>query len=201
MGIIERKLRHKEEIKASILKAAWKIVRLEGWHALSIRKIADAIEYSVPVIYDHFENKEAIMLEFTKQGFQQLNTELEKAKAKAQGSEDQIKAIADAYWKFAFNNKEYYQLMYGVGIPPCETVKQIPELNLFTDTILETIKNLIAKSKNKDADPVMKLQSLWSMLHGLVSINMMNKANKKNMNEKILEDFILNFLAGLRTKN
>ena len=80
MGIAERKLRQKEEVRASILRAASKLVEKEGWQALSIRKIADAIEYSVPVIYDHFENKEALLLEFTKRGFQRLNEELAKAK-------------------------------------------------------------------------------------------------------------------------
>ena len=58
MGIAERKLRQKVEVKASILQAAWQLVEKEGWQSLSIRKIADAIEYSAPVIYDHFENKE-----------------------------------------------------------------------------------------------------------------------------------------------
>jgi AcrR family transcriptional regulator len=76
MGIAERKIRQKEEVRSSILKAAWRLVETEGWQALSIRKIADAIEYSAPVIYDHFENKEAILLEFTRRGFQQLNEQL-----------------------------------------------------------------------------------------------------------------------------
>jgi AcrR family transcriptional regulator len=73
MGITERRLRQKEEVRASILSTAWQMVREEGWQSLSLRKIADAIEYSVPVIYDHFENKEAIMLEFAKEGFQLLS--------------------------------------------------------------------------------------------------------------------------------
>ena len=82
MGIAERKQRQKGEVKASILQAAWQLVEKEGWQSLSIRKIADAIEYSAPVIYDHFANKEAIMLEFTKRGFQQLNEQLIRAKEK-----------------------------------------------------------------------------------------------------------------------
>src|SRR3954447_19681288 len=110
MGIVERKIRQKEEVRTSILEAAWHIVTVEGWQSLSIRKIAEAIEYSVPVIYDHFTNKEAILLEFTKRGFRLLNEELERAIARFANPEQQIEAIAYAYWKFAFTNKEYYQL-------------------------------------------------------------------------------------------
>ena len=136
MGITERKLRQKEEVKAAILFASWEVVEKEGWQALSIRKIAEAIEYSVPVIYDHFENKEAIMLEFNKRGFQLLNAQLKKAKEKFVNAEGQIEAMAYAYWKFAFKHKEYYQLMYGLGMPTCETVRQISELAIFTELII-----------------------------------------------------------------
>src|ERR1700733_3575672 len=146
MGITERKIRQKEEVRSSILRASWKIVEKEGWQALSIRKIAEAIEYSAPVIYDHFANKEAILLEFTRQGFQRLNEELTKAKEASSSPELQLIAMADAYWNFAFSNKEYYQLMYGLGMPTCETVKQIAELNSFSELISDSIKNLIAKS-------------------------------------------------------
>lgn len=80
MGIVERKMRHKEEIRTGILGAAWHMVVTDGWQSLSIRKIADAIEYSIPVIYNHFENKEAILLEFSKEGYQKLALALQEAK-------------------------------------------------------------------------------------------------------------------------
>ena len=60
MGIAERKIRQKEEVRCAILDAAWNLALTKGWQALSIRKIAEAIEYSVPVIYDHFQNKDDI---------------------------------------------------------------------------------------------------------------------------------------------
>src|SRR5580765_8222760 len=101
MGIIERRLRQKDEVRTGILNTAWQIVKEEGWQSLSIRKIADAIEYSVPVVYDHFENKEAILLEFGKQGFELLTKKLQHAKGKSEDPRLQLKAIADAYWSFA----------------------------------------------------------------------------------------------------
>lgn len=199
MGIAERKSRQKEQVKGQILEAAWKLVLKEGWQALSIRKIADAIEYSSPVIYDHFENKEAILHEFTRRGFQFLNTELEKAKAPFPAPERQIEAIAYAYWNFAFKHKEYYQLMYGLGMPGCETVKQMPELKTFSKLILEPIEMLIAKGKNTQADPFLKLHTLWSTLHGLISINMMgNEASRDELNSMVLKDFIEGFISGIK---
>lgn len=199
MGITERKIRQKEEVRASILRAAWDLVGKEGWQALSIRKIADAIEYSVPVIYDHFQNKEAILLEFTKRGFQCLDDELLKARSRYEEPEQQLQAMAYAYWDFAFTNKAYYQLMYGLGMPSCETVKQTAELNTFTELILEPVRQLIAKGKYPEADPYLKLHTFWSMLHGLISIAMMDKENSRdNLNTMVLKDFMTGFISGMK---
>lgn len=181
------------------MKAAWQLVIEEGWQALSIRKIAEAIEYSVPVIYDHFANKEAILLELTKQGFRILNNELVKAKKRSANPEKQIEAMAYSYWEFAFDHKAYYQVMYGLGMPSCETVNQIPELSSFTELVLEPIKNLIAGSKNPSTDPYLKLHTFWSMLHGLISINMMgNDGGKEELNQMVLQDFIAGFISGIK---
>src|ERR1700753_588655 len=143
MGITDRKLRQKDEVRASILATAWDMVVNEGWQSFSIRKIADAIEYSVPVIYSHFENKDAILLEFNRKGFQLLSEALAAAKAGKPDPADQIRAMALAYWNFAFANKEYYQLMFGLGIPTCETVSKIPAINEFSETIISSINAMV----------------------------------------------------------
>jgi AcrR family transcriptional regulator len=195
MGIAERKLRHKEEIRGSILRAAWALVLEEGWQALSIRKIADAIEYSVPVIYSHFENKEAILQEFLEQGFRLLNQELQKAREQAQEPARQLEAMAHAYWNFAFQNKEYYQLMYGLGMPTCETVKQVPELGRFSETLQAPIQQLITSSRQPDTNPLLKFHTFWSMLHGLVSINMVNRtACPDELHQMVLQDAIRGYI-------
>jgi AcrR family transcriptional regulator len=199
MGILERRQRQKEEVRASILKAAWQLVEDEGWQALSIRKIADAIEYSIPVIYDHFENKEAIFLEFTRRGFRLLNQEIIEAAGEFKEPEQQIEAIAYAYWNFAFKNKEYYQLMYGLGLPGCEMVNSISELKDFTGLIMEPISRLIQKSNDGETQAFPKFYTFWSMLHGLISINMMSKDNKRDeLNSLVLKDYIRGFIYSIR---
>ncbi len=186
-------------MRTSILEAAWQLVMQDGWQALSIRKIAEAIEYSVPVIYDHFANKEAILLELTKQGFQKLNKELVEAKNEFAGPEGQIEAMAYAYWRFAFEQTAYYQVMYGLGMPSCETVNQINELSTFSELILQPVRELIARGNHPETDPFLKLHTFWSMLHGLISINMMaGNEKKEELNQKVLQDFISGFISGMK---
>jgi len=198
MGIAERRIRQKVEVKTTILATAWQLVRAEGWQSLSIRRIADAIEYSVPVIYDHFENKEAILFEFTKQGFVLLCSKLEKAKEKYDTPAEQLTAIADAYWNFAFKNKEYFQLMFGIGMACCEFEKSIPEMLKVRKLVMEIIGDIVGK--NKPADNLcLKYHTFWSILHGLISIKLTRKWDVSyELNKLVLHDAISGFIKNLK---
>ncbi|GAO41414.1 TetR/AcrR family transcriptional regulator [Flavihumibacter petaseus] len=199
MGIAERKLRQREEVRNLILETAWEMVREEGWQALSIRKIADAIEYSVPVIYDHFENKEAILLEFGKQGFGILTKKLAQAKKKHDDPGAQLKAIADAYWQFAFNNKEYYQLMFGLNMQACETEKVIPERGTFRRLVSEPIEKILNNHHRTDVNACMKYHTFWSIIHGLVSIKTLATGTEisDEVNKMVLDDAMTGFIKNL----
>lgn len=198
MGIVERRQRQKEEIRTSILATAWQMVKEEGWQSLSIRKIADAIEYSVPVIYDHFENKEAILLEFGRQGFDLLIKKLQVAKEKHTSPVLQLKAMADAYWNFAFRNKEYYQLMFSLGMQGCEIEKCIPQQAIFRQLVMAPIELILAKNNNKKANSCLKYHTFWSILHGLISIKMVaDTEDVIQLNKMVLDDAVEGFIKNL----
>jgi AcrR family transcriptional regulator len=187
-----------------ILDSAWKMVVTEGWPSFSIRKIADAIEYSVPVIYSHFENKDAILLEFNRKGFELLTEALAAAKAGEPDPANQIRKMGRAYWDFAFQNKEYYQLMFGLGIPTCEAVSKIPALASFSEVILSSIVAMVGSDKKPNFDPWLKYQSFWSMLHGLVSINMASLSrpepndHRETLPQQVLDDVMCSFIRGIQ---
>ena len=66
MGIADRKLRDKEDLNRKIIEAAEEILSSEGYSAVSIRKIAEKIEYSSMTIYRYFKNKSDIFKEIVK---------------------------------------------------------------------------------------------------------------------------------------
>jgi AcrR family transcriptional regulator len=198
MGITERRQRQKDEVRTNILSTAWQIVKEDGWEAVSIRKIADAIEYSVPVIYDHFENKEAILWEFAKEGFRMLSKKIQQAKEKSDDPHEQLRAIADAYWNFAFRNKEYYQLMFGMGMPGCEIEKCFTERAGFRNLVMEPITSIISKGKNPQVNPCLKYYTFWSILHGLISMkNMRNPNTSDEINKLVMDDAIEGFIKNM----
>src|SRR5579871_605942 len=79
MGIAERKEKQKLEIRKMILEASMRLFVEEGFENVSIRKIADLIEYSPTTVYLYFKDKDEIFYELHNVGFlkfQELNKDL-----------------------------------------------------------------------------------------------------------------------------
>ncbi|WP_316811795.1 TetR/AcrR family transcriptional regulator [Pedobacter heparinus] len=190
MGSKERIQRLKEDTRANILDAALQIVKEEGWQALSMRKIADKIEYTAPIIYEYFLNKEGILLELTRQGYIILAKDIRAARDENKTPESQLEAMWIAYWDFAFQHKELYQLMYGVDMNCCELKKSMPEAELSDDLMYDVIAKLITIEKPAEDFVCRKYYTFWSIIHGLISINLVNKGRDAEMNQRILKDAI-----------
>jgi len=107
MGSKDRIQKLKDDTRCNILGASLEIVKEEGWSALSMRKIADKIDYTAPIIYEYFNNKDAILKELTRIGYIKLANEIEEARDKFTDPAEQLEAMWMAYWNFAFKEKNY----------------------------------------------------------------------------------------------
>src|SRR5437868_15486907 len=100
MGIKERQERDREAVRRSILDAARELFVAEGFQNVSIRKIAERIEYSPAAIYGYFPSKDDIFYALAEEGFRLLHasddaTELDAALAPLEPL-DRVKAI---FWR------------------------------------------------------------------------------------------------------
>jgi AcrR family transcriptional regulator len=140
MSHIERKLREKEKIKQSILDAARDIAAKEGWHAVTIRKIANKIEYTPPIVYEHFENKEDLFKELIYMGFGILKKELEKARQGERDTKKFLRIYSVILWDFASANTELYQLMFGLE-RPTPSAEMVYNFKLLKSIFMELANN------------------------------------------------------------
>jgi len=181
MSITQRKQRHQEKIKKQIIDCSWKIIEDSGWNALTIRKIADAIEYSVPVIYKHFENKEAISSYFLNEGLQKLNCMLDDSIKEETNPQVKIKKFAKGYWEFAANFPKHYEIMFGLGVPSCDSVGKSEELKQISTKMLSLIDELINVNATVGIDRYLKLKTLWSILHGIIAVDLLSIQQKESI--------------------
>jgi AcrR family transcriptional regulator len=175
MGIKERREREKQVTRQAILTAALEIARQEGWLALTIRKIGERIEYSAPMVYQYFENKEAVLLALLQEGFQRLTVTMQQARSSTEDQEGKALRMADAYWQFAITNPEIYQLMNGQGNIQLDR-NVIGQMVLEVCALTEdALVDWAQEQGIKLDDPLGAAEIVWSLLHGLVSLHLVNR--------------------------
>src|ERR1700747_187689 len=72
MGVKERRGREKSETRDKILDAARELFVAEGYEGVSMRKVAEKIEYSPTAIYVHFADKNELFHELCREDFARL---------------------------------------------------------------------------------------------------------------------------------
>jgi AcrR family transcriptional regulator len=164
MAHTERRQREKADQKQAIMNAAVAIAAKEGWQAVTIRRIADVVEYAPPIIYEYFKNKEDLFRELIYKGFRLLHDEYQNAKGEEQDPKKLLYKLSLTHWIFAETNKELYQLMFDLERPlPSEEMKK--NFSLILDIFLQ-----LSDNKEEDADILML--SWIIMNHGAISFLM-----------------------------
>lgn len=177
MGVKERRDRERQELRHAILEAAREIAATEGWQAVTIRKVAEKIEYSPPTIYEYFPSKEAILGEEMREGFRLLLSDLKTARDARTNPGERLRAMGRAYWDFVWTHPELYQVISGLGGCGFCQDDTLSELNqksegenvmvLFRD-VLETV---LPNVRNVE-DLTSKCTILWSLFHGFITLIM-----------------------------
>jgi len=190
MGSKERIQRLKDDTRRNILTAALNIVKEDGWQSLNMRRIALDIDYTAPVIYEYFDSKESLIAELTYQGYTKLLQSIRTAGNQMLSTVEQLLAMWLAYWNFAFTEKELYQAMFGIEVH-CSSMKsghrKSEELaTLFTDMIRQLVKDKEVSEEIINT----KYFRMWSVVHGLISINLVNKGKSEEINQRVLHEAI-----------
>jgi len=181
MGISERKEKQKQEIRKAILDASMKLFVEQGYENVSIRKIADLIEYSPTTVYLYFKDKNEILFQLHEIGFHKMaeyNAELWTIKNPLV----RLRKMGEFYMKFGLENPAFYDLMFILNAPmealqvveKCEWKSGDQALGKLKETIQECMdKDMIEKG---DVDAI--LMAFWSLVHGMVSLAIRNRFDK-----------------------
>ena len=198
MASKDRIQRLKDDTRCNILSASLDIVKEEAWPALSMRKIADKIEYTAPIIYEYFNNKDAILQELTRMGYLKLAKQMEDAANLHTEPDQQLEAMWLAYWNFAFAEKELYQVMYGVQVNCCVNDNPCEIMKAPQTMLRNKINELIPEQKRNKDYLDRRYYTFWSVVHGLISINMTRQLTSDEINKQVLKDAIEGMITAIR---
>ncbi|HEY2432690.1 MAG TPA: TetR/AcrR family transcriptional regulator [Vicinamibacterales bacterium] len=113
MGVKERQEREREAVSRSILDAARELFVTHGYQEVSIRKIADRIEYSPAAIYSYFPSKDDIFFALAEEGFRLLFSYAHDVNTTAADDPaDTLRQMFWRYYQFSKDHPEYFALMF-----------------------------------------------------------------------------------------
>jgi AcrR family transcriptional regulator len=168
MGISERKERKRRDLRKAILEAAGELFVREGIENVSMRKIAEKIEYSPTTIYLYFKDKADLIAALVRGYFEEFLARVESATADLPKEPlEALKASMRAYIDFGIANPFAYRLAFMME----NHVQEGDDSGLRAfEQLLGLVKACIERGIFRDEDPSLVAGVIWSMNHGIVSL-------------------------------
>lgn len=177
MGIAERKTREKQALRERILDAARRIVMRDGFAALSMRKIADAIEYSPATLYLHFENRDEIAHALCAEGYAQLLATFVPLAA-IEDPRERLHAFGRAYVAFGLAHPQTYRLIFMEDPSYTSATLAGDRSDDNGDAAFQMMIDALDALRDAGRLPLPSTASavwaeaLWSTLHGIVALQL-----------------------------
>lgn len=176
MGISERREREKTAVRDRILDAARDLFANQGYEAVTMRQIAQRIEYTPTAIYFHFKDKQSLLTELCSREFlkfagvfQHLGTIREPLL--------RLQLMARAYVEFGLQNPNQYRWMFMTPHPPLREEDIIIRKGNPAEDAYAFLRTTVGECfisghmRPEYKDPELVSQMLWSSIHGVVALH------------------------------
>jgi len=197
-----RREQERSAVRQKIMDAARVLFASEGYEAVTLRRVAEAISYTAPAIYRHFQDKEQLIREICTADFARFNGQFQSAMHLADPI-DRLKAIGRAYIKFGVTNPHHYRLMFMVEhevAPNDESIQSKGDPTkdayaLLQITLAEIVETGRFKAECCDVEAL--AQTFWASVHGVVALEICKKQHESWLTWAPLEKRTELMVAGL----
>ncbi|MFN0106491.1 MAG: TetR/AcrR family transcriptional regulator [Bryobacteraceae bacterium] len=199
MGTVERRAREKDALRHKILEAAVELFLQNGFESVTMRGIADRIEYSASTIYLYFKNKTEIVSAICSETFETLIERLDEIENRGLPPLDQFVAGLRCYIAFGLEHPHPYLLVFGGPIHDEE------EPNQLGMQALQSLARCIARCQDTGVfvlgEPLQEAITVWMQLHGATAI-LITDHGKHNLpwpsREALIDRTIALIVRGMR---
>lgn len=171
MSVQQRRERERAERHRLIVQTAREMAEAEGWESVTTRRLAERVEYSQPVLYSHFKSKGAIVAAVAIDGFGDMAYELYDARISHESPEESLRAVADAYLRFARERPALYDAMFVQRIDVSFGSGESPaNLQAAFNEFVTVLRPLAGE---RDLESLAEV--VWSSLHGIATLSAGNR--------------------------
>jgi AcrR family transcriptional regulator len=193
---------HHGNLREALVRAALALIAEKGPSGFSFAEAARAAGVSAAAPYRHFRDRDELMADVARRGFERLEAALLKAwNGGAPEPFAAFEAVGKAYLAFAREEPAYYGAMFEAGVP----LDRHPDLQSAGDrafAVLRQAAELLVQRLPKERRPPSLMMSLhiWALAHGIASLFARGDAARRRLPmapEDLLEAGVLVYLRGL----
>jgi AcrR family transcriptional regulator len=175
MGVTERKVREKAALRQEILAAARELFAKHGYESVSMRKIAERIEYSPTTIYLHFRDKGELLQEICTETFQLLSKKLAKVVAAEGDPVDLLRRGLRVYVDFGISHPNHYRTTFMTPHQHAPEPESCTQIGFGTggqafQFLMDAVGRVMAAEPTRQTDVMAVSQALWMTIHGITSL-------------------------------
>jgi AcrR family transcriptional regulator len=205
MGIKERQERDREAVHRSILDAARELFTAEGYRNVSIRKIAERIEYSPAAIYSYFPSKDDIFFALAEEGFRLLGGPrhpAHRAELASLPPYERLRSIFWHFWEFSRQQPQYFALMFVDRDVP-RISKEYERFAFAQDLKLATIEEIRqcidSGALSPTVDPGVAMRTISCSLIGVATLALSDRLGPDEDADQLASNVLEIALAGLKS--
>jgi AcrR family transcriptional regulator len=193
---------HHGNLREALIQAALSLIGDKGPAGFTIAEAARSAGVSPAAPYRHFRDREELMGDVARLGFERFTADLEKAWHGGNPSPlEALQNVGRAYLAFARNEPAYYAAMFETGLLHTQNPALDQSAACAFEVLHTATKKLIEKLPDKDRPPAhMVALHVWSQSHGIASLFGRGGAAPPRIPvspEELLEAAVLIYLRGL----
>lgn len=195
-----RREREHDARRRDILAAARELFLKEGYENVSIRKIAERIDYSGPAIYRYFNGKQDIFFALAEQGFHLFH----RAMTAGPESSDPVDTLRQRFWRYYEFSKaqpEYFSLMFVDRTVP--RIRQEWDRLAFMRAMRDQLREVIAACVRNGVfpagtNPDVVFHILATAVHGAAVVRLSDRFVPRQTADGLARDVLEAAITGLR---
>ena len=206
MTIQSRRARQKAQLRQEIVDAAREILAREGYGQLSMRKVAERIEYSPTAIYLHFEDKRDLVFQVCEETFGKLVSELESLESEVRDPVARLRERLRRYVAFGLRHPQHYLATF-VAVPTEQLPEDVARYNnpdsngmRALGILRASVQACIDAGLFRRVDAEVTARALWATLHGVTSLLIQMPNFVWGDQKALVESVIDTAIEGLRLR-
>lgn len=204
MGPKERRVRQRERLRQEILDAARELFVKEGFNNVSMRRVADKIEYSPTTIYLYFKDKVDLLHCLCLETFTKLVKTFEGLTADLSDPVDCLRKGLRAYVDFGLKYPNHYQVTF-IQMPehpekPGQYLYEKTEAmgQSAFDFLRMIVAECVKRKKFRRVDVETTSQALWAAIHGVTALLIVHHKFPFVDQDQLIDHLIDTLIEGLR---